>query len=1264
MHLKSLTLRGFKSFAAATTLRFDPGITCVVGPNGSGKSNVVDAIAWVLGEQGARALRGTSMADVIFSGSPGRPALGRAEVVLTIDNADGALPIDHAEVSVGRLMYRSGESEYAINGQTCRLLDVQELLSDSGIGRELHVVVGQGQLDTVLAARPEDRRAFIEEAAGILKYRKRKEKALRRLEAMQGNLDRVTDLAGELQRQLGPLGRQADLARRAGLVQASLRDARLRLAADDLATLLRELADLAPESGLALSGGRESDAGPDPAPEDGAPDGAPGPGSRAAGREAGPAAKRQAALEQALHDLRRAESSLEQRLAHVAPALGAAQEAQARLAELRARFAGLSALAGERLHHLRSNPPVATQPSADPHELDAAASRATAAEEQLAVELAEQRALLVERIAQRGRLETELARAQQERASAARSAAAARESRVALAARVTSLRERNAVLTAERGRLEEELATAQARLAAATAAGAEAEEARRGCAARLATGQAQAQVCAERARLARQRLDEVERAERDAERDRAVLLARLEALEVHVVASDLEGLAAGLDGVLGPLARLLEVAPGFEAAVGVALGSLTEAVAVQGLEAAQHILDRAQRTGSGRVDVAVLPRRSPAQRGSSGSDVLADRDPGADPPPRTAGAGGPAANAGQRLIGEPPPGCRWLGDVVSLPGAPDWLHAALEGTVLAADLAGACRVVASGQVRTAVTREGYLISGQQARGGATGDGGALARHAAAQEAARQAHAAVEVAEHAHQLAEAARADAAAAQADAAARDAEVREQTAALGEVRARLAAAQARSRGAADEVERVRRAVASAQDAGNKAREELGRLEELLAAAEREAEGAATREGTDDVTEPGGGLAGLAERCAAARNDEVEARLAVRTLEERLTAASALAAGLRDRVRSERDRAGAEQARQRQRARDAEVASRVADLAAQADAQVAAALAEATRARAEAARLRDALSGELLAARDRSQEVASQLDEARAEASREELLVAQLRVRCEDLIARVGEQFALTPAELLAGYGPDQPVPAEDPDQPAGVFVRAEQQRRATAAERELAQLGAVNPLALEEYTALTERHAYLTAQLDDLRRTRRDLLGIVREVDERIHEVFAAAFADTAREFEEVFATLFPGGQGRLVLTDPNDLLVTGVEIEARPPGKRVRQLSLLSGGERSLTAIALLMAIFRARPSPFYILDEVEAALDDANLSRLLESLVALRERSQLIVVTHQKRTMEIADVLYGVSMRADGLSVVITQRLREVDAPAVGAAGFGR
>src|ERR671917_581178 len=355
VHLKSLTLKGFKSFASATTLRFEPGITCVVGPNGSGKSNVLDALRWVMGTQGAKELRGGKMEDVIFAGTAGRPPLGRAEVTLTIDNSDGALPIDYTEVSITRRMFRDGASEYEINGSHCRLLDVQELLSDSGIGREMHVIVGQGQLDAVLSGRPEDRRAFIEEAAGVLKHRKRKEKALRKLDGMQANLDRLADLTAELRRQLKPLGRQAEVARRAATVQADLRDARLRLLADDLVQLRDALdRDVADEQA---------------------------------------ARQRRSQVEAQLGTASTREAALETRLAESAPRLQSASDTWYRLSSLTERFRGVAQLAAERHRHL-SPAPAAAPAGRDPEQLEAEAERVAGTEAQLAAGLESERARL------------------------------------------------------------------------------------------------------------------------------------------------------------------------------------------------------------------------------------------------------------------------------------------------------------------------------------------------------------------------------------------------------------------------------------------------------------------------------------------------------------------------------------------------------------------------------------------------------------------------------------------------------------------------------------------------------------------------------------------------------------------------------------------------------------------------------------------------------------------------------------------------------
>ncbi|HLU95198.1 MAG TPA: AAA family ATPase, partial [Thermobifida alba] len=422
MYLKTLTLRGFKSFASATTLRFEPGITCVVGPNGSGKSNVVDALAWVMGEQGAKTLRGGKMEDVIFAGTSSRPPLGRAEVSLTIDNTDGALPIDYSEVTIRRTMFRNGGSEYAINGDTCRLLDIQELLSDSGIGREMHVIVGQGQLDTVLHAGPEERRALIEEAAGILKHRKRKEKALRKLSAMQGNLDRVSDLAAELRRQLKPLGRQAELARRAAVIQAELRDARLRLLADDIATLRRTLAK------------EEAD--------------------EAEVRD------RRAAAEQALAQAQEREAQLERAAAEAAPLLARAQETYHALSRLKERLSAVASLAAERHRNLAAAGEEEYR-GRDPEELEREAAEIRAQEEELQAHLDDARTRLEGVVVERAEAEAALRDEEQRVAAAARAAADRREGLARLRGRLEALRSKLEAGQAEIERLDQ--ATAEAR---------------------------------------------------------------------------------------------------------------------------------------------------------------------------------------------------------------------------------------------------------------------------------------------------------------------------------------------------------------------------------------------------------------------------------------------------------------------------------------------------------------------------------------------------------------------------------------------------------------------------------------------------------------------------------------------------------------------------------------------------------------------------------------------------------------------------------
>ncbi|MGW2871775.1 chromosome segregation SMC family protein, partial [Kitasatospora sp. NPDC001225] len=546
MHLKSLTLRGFKSFASSTTLRFEPGITCVVGPNGSGKSNVVDALSWVMGEQGAKSLRGGKMEDVIFAGTSGRAPLGRAEVSLTIDNTDGALPIDYSEVTITRTMFRNGGSEYALNGETCRLLDIQELLSDSGIGREMHVIVGQGQLDSVLHADPMGRRAFIEEAAGVLKHRKRKEKALRKLDAMQANLNRVQDLVAELRRQLGPLGRQARIARRAAGIQADLRDARLRLLADDLCALRRAVeAEVADELALRL---------------------------------------RRTTVEQELAGAVQRERVLEAQVERLGPGLETARQTWYRLSALAERTRGTVGLAEARARHAVAGGRGEERRGRDPEDTEREAARVREEEAALTEALEEARYALAEAVERKDGLERELAAEERRLRDAARAIADRREGLARLQGQAAAARSRAAAAQAEIGRLAE--ARDEALLRAEDARG-ELDELQRQVDG-LAGEDEQAEA---RYRRAREHLAAVEgelaaarEASASAERERAGLTARHEALSLGLRRKDGTGalLDAGerLGGLLGPAAALLRIEPGYEVPLAAALGAAADAVAV------------------------------------------------------------------------------------------------------------------------------------------------------------------------------------------------------------------------------------------------------------------------------------------------------------------------------------------------------------------------------------------------------------------------------------------------------------------------------------------------------------------------------------------------------------------------------------------------------------------------------------------------------------------------------------------------------------
>ncbi len=1190
MYLKSLTLRGFKSFASATTLRFEPGITCVVGPNGSGKSNVVDAFTWVMGQQGVKSLRGGKMEDVVFAGTAARQALGRAEVTLTIDNSDGALPIDYAEVTISRLLFRTGQSEYAINGSQCRLLDVQELLSDSGLGREMHVIVGQGHLDDILNSGPEARRALIEEAAGVLKHRRRKEKALRKLDAMQANLTRLVDLTTELGRQLKPLGRQAQLARKAAVIQADLRDARLRLLADDYVTLSAEL-------------------------------------DRDEADEAAATAMR-AELETVLRIAREQEAELESAAALHAPRLAAAQETYFSLSSLSERLRAVADLAVERYRHLSAQAEPA-RPGRDPDELEREAAEFREQELELDARLAVAREQLDFAVSSRTAAESALAESERQLASRARAAAESAERLARMRGQADGARSRLAAAQEEAGRLASALDAARARAAMASQEYAELHDNSGGSDEDRAELAAQIEQASSGLRTASALVAELRKAEHRFSEQRAGLRARVTTLGEAVrrgadASAVLLADGEAFPGVLGPLADLITVADGAAEAVAAALGASASAIAVSDLEAAASILRKLRDRQAGRADLVI-----------------------ANGPGATTAGGAPQARFGG--------GVTLAADLVKVP---DELAAAigrlLSGVVVAPDLATGLDVIAADPAVAVVTADGDLIGAHWAKGGSAGGQSLLGLRAAARHAADQLAEAEMLALRAEdELTEAVASEESARQVVAQAQ-AKMAEVDAATAAVSGRLGALAGAAKAAKDEADRLAASITAAEVAAEKTRGQLAEIEQRIAAeadedvAAQEAV-ATTRAADHDDSAMAGQV--LADTAADARGAEMDARLEVRTLEERLRAISGRADQLTASAQAERQAAVRAADLASRRAAQAQVAGAVADGAKIALTAIRRSLLLADAERQQAETSHQGRDEQLKAVRSRIREASGQLDKVVSTAHGAEVSRASRRLKLEQVEARAAEEFAIEVAALMAEYGPDVPIPSADPDQPPAEYDRQAQRKRADAAQRQLDQLGKVNPLALEEFAALEERHAFLQTQLDDLRKTRRDLLTVVKEVDDRVQQVFADAFADTAREFGHVFATLFPGGEGRLILTEPDDMLATGIEFEARPPGKKVKRLSLLSGGERSLTAIAFPVSIFKARPSPFYVMDEVEAALDDTNVQRLLDIFEELRASSQLIIVTHQKRTMEIADSLYGVSMRSDGVSAVISQRLRE-------------
>lgn len=1155
MHLKALTLKGFKSFASATTMKFEPGICAVVGPNGSGKSNVVDALAWVMGEGSAKTLRGGKMQDVIFAGAGDRKPLGRAEVTLTIDNADGQLPIEYTEVSLTRRMFRDGASEYEINGAKARLADIQELLSDSGIGREMHVIVGQGKLSEILESKPEERRAYIEEAAGVLKHRRRREKAQRKLNGMQANLDRLQDLTDELSKQLKPLARQAETARKAATVQAEVRESRLVLAGEKIVRL-REQAEQAAATAEELRARVDTN-------------------------------------QEHLEEAESRQSEAEAQLSQVTPAEQAAQNLWFRLSALSERIAATVRIAADRARNTGNITPYSGQ---DPDDLEARAQRADEEHEEL-VEAAEVAAEELEEIREEvAELNETVQVAEREHLARLRAESDRREGVVRLVAEEESIAQQLASARENLARAEETGTEARARLREVRA------EARdwasqtkdlRGQRENLAM---RAQQANSESKAAEQRLDELRENQRERERIVYTLQSRIDTLQAQAPQQDIR---EHLDDSWHDLVDLVRADAGWEAALSAALGEYAKALA-------------------GPVSAELL-----AGAGDSTRAVLVDtsRD-------------GAAWHVDTTVQAE------WLVDHITVDSSVAVaVGRVLADVVVAEDYLAAVELIAEDPRLRAVTRDGLLVGEGWVEVGSHA-GSAVERSseiAKAQQGLRVAQAELEqlsgTIEGAKQSAEEARLDSA--------------HHGAALREHDTDIQSAEREEQRVRQQVERYTREYETAAERAEQARARSEKLEaqhrevsERLARVDKHG-GAAGADGAGEVDEETESLAQQRQEAqaalSAAKAREMDAVVAARSAQDRAGQAQGKGDALRRQAEHERvakRRHEQAMARRKQQSELAEAvlghAREIAERAEDATDQAARRRDELTARRTETTTRLNAVRSEVSAAR-------RALDAATKEFHQADMEASQASVRVEEAENKAGEQLGIAIEDLVREYSP-----GED-------FDRAAETRRLKRAEKDLGALGKVNPLALEEFKAMEERYNYLSQQLDDVIQTRHDLQNMIADVDQQILELFTQAWKDVEAEFPRVFATLFPGGEARLLLTEPDDMLTTGIEVEARPPGKKVKRLSLLSGGEKSLTALAMLVAIFRARPSPFYVMDEVEAALDDVNLRRLLALFEELRKDSQLIVITHQKPTMDVANVLYGVTMRSDGITHVLSQRL---------------
>ena len=1141
MHLKSLTLKGFKSFAQSTTLQFEPGVTAVVGPNGSGKSNVVDALAWVMGEQGVKSLRGAKMEDVIFAGTSSQAPLGRASVELVIDNSDGALPIDYTEVSISRTLFRNGASEYAINGDACRLLDVQELLSDSGLGREMHVIVGQGQLDSILRADPMERRGLIEEAAGVLKYRRRKERSERKLEAMQGNLQRLNDLISEVSRQLKPLAKQAEVAKRANQIGDRLRQLRSELYSLQLTELNQKLASL---------NSTESE--------------------KRAEREI---------LNQQLESTNDYIKQLEQSLL---AGDTSTRELVYKLEGLAARAKSSQSIIEQKIQNLKSESEFEIDTSPITEEISKLEAEINTQLEHSAEHENQLEALSEKREKQLAEIES----VQKEFQALVESAQQRASEVSAFDSETKSLEGSFEDKTQQLSNADSELELTKTKLS-------ELRQQLQSMTETLGVGDEQTlkqkYQDSQASRIdSQQRLNEKRTELQQLSKDLESNQARLSALQLGMQQTDgSEQLAKqSADDLSGFLAEHIKIDPGYQSAVAAALGEISDALVAPSMKQAIKAANKLGEQQLGRALIVIIDDLS------------------------------------KKRSSEKIEGFEAIGNFFD---GPQVIQELVRGIVLIENMDQAESAFSNKELVALVTTSGEIIRRNQLRAGKQSSASKVELVTEAELASEKIKSLSEqtnvVSEQVDKL-----------QADFAIAEKQETEALENLRALDAELAIHAEKSGRLRAQIESTEQAIETLGVQKQNLSEQLKSLSAQLA------ERLEARPELIEIPAKPEKLEQLETELNAVRAEEFEKRVELGGSKERVSQLQSRVGQLKTELESSKQKLDQAEARKAERAQLLENLEFQLEKLPELKEVIHRSLNQA-REKAQASEEKRATDTQNLAHhRTKAEEIRASLSSSQAEVQSSEMKKHELSLSKNGLLEKISDELGVEGEELL-----NQNWQSE--------LSQSELTQQLRQAKSDFAQLGQFNPMALEQLDALEQRHQYLQDQLADVENARKDLRGIITTLDEQVREIFESAFEDTQKAFSEIFPILFPGGQGSMRLTQAEDSLESGVDVSVRPAGKKIDKLSLLSGGERSLAAVAMLMAIFIARPSPFYVLDEVEAALDDSNLGRLLEVLSGLRESSQLVIITHQKRTMEIADVLYGVSMKQDGITKVVSQKLEQ-------------